>query len=54
MIPLFYWTYEPENRRYVIWRGDWVYQRLPIDRHNPANTERYAQRCCDILNGRNL
>lgn len=49
--PRYRWTHEPENRRYVIWRGDWVYQHIPINRHNPAHTPTFVQRCVDTLNG---
>lgn len=47
----FSWTYDTDRHRYVIRRGVWVYQEIVPNRHNPAHTRTYVERCVRILNG---
>lgn len=51
MTPEFAWHYDEARRCYVITRGQWIYQVLPVNRHNPAHTRSYVERSCRILNG---
>ncbi len=51
MTPEFRWHYDKARASYVITRGQWVYQVLPVNRHNPAHTRTYVERSVRILNG---
>lgn len=52
--PRFFWKYDTDRHRYLIWQrgASKPYQEIIPSRKNPAHNERYAQRCCDILNER--
>ena len=51
MHPRFTWRYDRQRQAYVILRGTWLHQVIPLNRHMPTHTEQYVQRCVDILNG---
>lgn len=50
MTPEFTWSYDTARRRYVIRRGGAIYQEIVPNRHNPAHTRTYVERCVRILN----
>lgn len=50
MTPEFDWYFNRETRRYVIRRNGRTWQEIMVNRHNPAHTVTYVQRCVDELN----
>lgn len=51
MTPEFRWHWDRERASFVITRGQWVYQVITPNRHNPAHTRTYVERSVRILNG---